>query len=71
MTDQLDKAKVLEQGFRDAAIKAARHAPKDPEQWIEHGVVRCLECATAIPKARLDIRPDAAYCVTCKSKLED
>ncbi len=70
MTDLLDKAKALEQDFRDKAIKAARNTPTEPEQWIEEGVVRCLECCCIIPQARLDIKPNAAYCTPCQTKLE-
>ena len=71
MTDQLDKAKELEQGFREAAITAARQKPPQPKQWIEDGIVFCLECGCEIPQQRLDIEPNAAYCVPCKSELED
>jgi RNA polymerase-binding transcription factor DksA len=31
---------------------------------------RCEECATAIPKTRLQALPYARYCVTCARKLQ-
>ncbi|MCR9292719.1 MAG: TraR/DksA C4-type zinc finger protein [bacterium] len=30
----------------------------------------CEECGGRIPKARLELIPDTAYCVKCASKLE-
>lgn len=70
MTDLLDKAKYIEQGFRDAAINAALHAPPQPPQWVENGEVLCRECGDAIPKARLKVKPSAAFCVNCQSRRE-
>ena len=31
----------------------------------------CLDCATDIPAARLEIRPEAARCVGCQQKADD
>lgn len=30
----------------------------------------CEECGARIPKARLEVVPDAPYCIKCASKLE-
>lgn len=71
MTDALDKAKEREQEFREAAITAALQTSPEPKQWIQDGRILCLECGCEIPQARLEVDPKAAYCVPCKSELED
>ncbi|RKS71764.1 TraR/DksA family transcriptional regulator [Actinomadura pelletieri DSM 43383] len=36
---------------------------------IDAGVYgRCLGCGKAVPEGRLEVRPDAARCITCQSK---
>ncbi len=65
MTDIFDKASELEEMHREQSITAARKT-NEPAQYIDNGVVYCIDCGNDIPAARLKAKPNAARCVTCQ-----
>ena len=69
--DVLDDAKQLEMRQRDQALAShqARQEP-EPEQWIDNGIVCCIDCEVPIPTERLDAKPNAARCIECQSLYE-
>ncbi len=69
--DDADRAKVIEQQHRQAALEAALSTRRKPSQRLdETGRPICIDCDTHIPAERLEIVPDAARCVGCKTAHE-
>ncbi len=68
--DQLDEAKALEMADRQRAIANHQAKAQEPEQWIDNGIVCCIDCEVPIPTERLDAKPNAARCIECQSLYE-
>ena len=69
--DDADRAKVIEQQHREAALEAALSAQVKPAQHLDEvGRPVCIDCRTLIPQERLNAVPDAARCVVCKTVHE-
>ncbi|MDP2548500.1 MULTISPECIES: TraR/DksA C4-type zinc finger protein [unclassified Oceanobacter] len=71
MPDFLDAAKELEQQDRERALAnhSARLKP-EPAQWVQDGVVMCIDCACDIEPERLAAKPNAARCIDCQQLHE-
>ena len=69
--DDLDRAKDLEMGHREASIQAQLQNGKitDPPLIID-GVRHCIDCEEPIPARRLEVQPESVRCVPCKSIFE-
>lgn len=70
MPDQLDRAKKLEMGHRQASLENTLQQAQEPPQEILDGVVVCIDCGINIPLDRLAAKPDAARCINCQSRKE-
>jgi DnaK suppressor protein len=69
--DQLDDAAMLEQADRDRALSnQCAHREPEPDQWIEDGVVLCIDCAEPVSQPRLAAKPNAARCIDCQQLHE-
>ncbi|MDP2548070.1 TraR/DksA C4-type zinc finger protein [Oceanobacter sp. 4_MG-2023] len=71
MTDPLDAAKEIEVLQREQALAnhLSRQVP-EPEQWIQDGIVMCIDCACEISPKRLAAKPHAARCIDCQALHE-
>lgn len=65
--DENERASLIEEQFTDAALEAAR-AKARPESHPDFDGAHCVECADAIPSARLAL--GRVRCVTCQERLE-
>lgn len=66
--DDVDRAKDLEMGHRDASIQAQLDKGKITEMpLVIDGVRLCADCREPIPEARLEAQPESVRCVPCKS----
>lgn len=65
MTDIFDRASDIEEMHREQSITAARKT-NEPPQYIENGIVYCIDCGEDIPAGRLNVKPNAARCVACQ-----
>ena len=70
MTDQLDTAKELEMLHEAKSLKQHREAAREPEQWIQNGMVLCIDCSAPVSKKRLAAKPNAARCIHCQTHHE-
>lgn len=68
--DLLDEAKALEMAARDRALAEHFASVKEPPQWVEDGVVYCIDCGTTITPERLQAKPYAARCIDCQTIYE-
>jgi len=68
--DDADRAKIIEQREREAAIEAALSKVMQAPQHDRHGRRICLDCGDPIPMERLYAWPHAVRCVTCKLSWE-
>lgn len=68
--DDIDRAQIYDQTFRDIAIAAALRHGNDEDPLIINGVRCCLDCEEPIPEGRLELEPDARRCVPCQTKHE-
>ena len=65
IADSFDQASEVEQGFRDAAIAAARFNESKPKEFDGEN---CYDCGLEIPTARLAL--GKFRCVDCQSNKE-
>ena len=65
VSDESDRASLLEEKARIAAITAMRKEPKPPADWDKE---TCYECGEDLPEQR--IVANRFLCVTCKSAQE-
>ncbi|OPX57058.1 transcriptional regulator, TraR/DksA family [Oceanospirillum multiglobuliferum] len=70
MTDILDKAQALECQQRDWALAQHERRKAEPAQKRIQGQVLCLACGEPVGYARLQAKPNAAYCIDCQSLRE-
>lgn len=69
--DILDKAQKLEALQNKNAIKKHQEQrEQEPEQWIENGIVRCIDCGEEVGEKRLAAKPNAARCIYCQTYHE-
>ncbi|WP_028294273.1 TraR/DksA C4-type zinc finger protein [Oceanobacter kriegii] len=66
----LDEAKELEQQDRERALRNHAARQHEPDQWIENGVVLCIDCAEPVSIKRLAAKPAAARCIDCQQLCE-
>jgi RNA polymerase-binding transcription factor DksA len=57
------EAQIKDLNYRVSEIKAALLRINKGKYGI------CLKCAKPIPKARLEVIPESAYCIDCEKKL--
>jgi DnaK suppressor protein len=71
MPDQLDEAKDLEMRHRQRCLdEVLNNRAPEPPQWIDNGVVRCIDCGTPVNPNRLRAKPNAARCTYCQNIQE-
>ena len=71
MADIADRAQVLEESQRAAALQQARALQRERPLLIS-GVLCCIECEETLSQARINTNPDhpPARCVGCQSYFE-
>ena len=62
VSDESDRASLLEEKARIAAITAMRKEPKPPADWDKE---TCYECGVDLPQQRIDA--GRFLCVVCKT----
>lgn len=62
VSDESDRASLLEEKARIAAITAMRKEPKPPADWDKE---TCYECGVDLPQQRIDA--GRFLCVGCKT----
>lgn len=67
--DNADIAEKNQAQLLNLKIKQQRQQHDEP-QWIENGVVLCVDCGNPIPKARLEKVANAVRCTKCQNKKE-
>ena len=70
--DDADRAKIIEQRDRQAALEAALNSDRTHEapRFDSAGNRICIDCGDKIPPDRIAVRPHAVRCVNCKQSLE-
>lgn len=67
--DNADIAEKNQAQLLNLRLKQHKHQHNEP-QWIEDGVVMCIDCSNPIPKARLAKVPSAVRCAQCQEIKE-
>lgn len=70
MSDVADDAQVIQAHHERLMYDQYARARDETEQWLEDGVVYCVDCGIEIPPARLLVLPAAARCVDCQELWE-
>lgn len=68
--DWTDDATRQEQADRERALAKQHSRSAEPAQWVERGVVLCIDCAEPISLKRLAAKPNAARCIDCQQLFE-
>ncbi|MCR9117189.1 MAG: TraR/DksA C4-type zinc finger protein [bacterium] len=71
-------ASSQEEGYEQEFTFSLMQTEEETLQQIENALERieegvygsCIECSARIPKTRLNVIPQTAYCVKCASELE-
>jgi DnaK suppressor protein len=69
MSDDADRAQLVEEAARAHALARAAAAPAETPFEIE-GVRVCLDCFEPVPLVRLVANPRAVRCVECQWRIE-